>query len=335
MERRAQVALRIAVGVVVGGVSLWVAIRKVDLGEVGHALATFDLRYLVAAVAVSAGIQLLRAWRWQIELSPLARLRYALMWQVVSVAYMMINVLPFRLGEPVRPVLLSWKSGLPIPAILGNWVFEKTMDAAALVLFIHVTLLITDLPAWAWEASAFSLVMFISLLVLIVGFWLRGEAVFDRTLGRILPDKGCTWMLGMLRSAREGLRILPDRRLVAIVFVVTMVLWGLPILSSYLLILGFGFDIPASAAFVVFVAIGLGTTLPNPPGMVGIFQVASVVALGLFGVDKADALAYGILLNALQLLTLVAQGCIALPFLDVRLGRLTKAAVTSTERPCD
>ena len=224
---------------------------------------------------------------------------------------------------------MSWKSGLPISAIVGNWVFEKMLDSAALVLFIHITLVVADLPPWAHKASTFSLATFLTLLGLVVGFWLRGEQFYDRTLGRVLPEGPGAKLRGVLQSAREGLQILPDRRLVAVTFVVTLVLWFIPILSSYVLILGFGFDVPFAAAFVIFVCIGLGTALPNPPGMVGVFQIASVVALGLFGVERADAVAYGIILNAVQFVTLVAQGMVALPFLNVDLGDLTREAVHS------
>jgi uncharacterized protein (TIRG00374 family) len=324
---KTQITSKVLGSLAIGAVCLWFAVREVHGEELRDAFALFNAWYLIPLVLISLMIQVFRAWRWQIELSPLARLPFALLWQVIAVAYMMINVLPVRLGEPVRPVLLSWKTTLTVPAILGNWVFEKMMDAAAMVLFIHITLVIADLPDWANRASAFSLTLFVALLGLVVGFWLGGPTFFDRIIGRFLPERARAWCLRILTSAREGLAILPDRRLVAVVFVVTLLLWSLPILSSYVLIQAFGFDIPAAAAFVVFVAIGLGTALPHPPGMVGVFQIAAVVALGLFGVDKAEALAYGIILNAVQLVTLVVQGAVALPFVGVGVGRITRAAV--------
>ncbi len=323
---------KVTVGTAIGVFCLWLALRKVSLAEVAAALGDFDPRWLAAAVVVSLLIQVLRAWRWQMELTPLARLPYALMWQVVSVAYMMINVLPFRLGEPVRPLLLSWKTGLAIPAIVGNWVFEKMLDTAVMVLIVHATLLMVDLPPWAHRASTGSLVMFSSLLVLVVGFWLHGEKFYDRTLARVLPAHACEKVRHVLVVARQGLQILPDRRLVAAVFLVTLALWLLPILSSWLLIRAFDFDVPASAAFVVFVCVGLGTALPNPPGMVGVFQVASVVALhNVFGVPEAEAVAYGIVLNAVQFFSLVTQGVIAMPLVGVGFGRITRAAVETSE----
>ncbi len=330
MNRR-RTTSKIAVGCIVGVGCLWLALRKVSLGEVATALHGFDARYLIAAVAVSLTIQVFRAWRWQIELTPLRRLPFSLLWQVVSVAYMMINVLPFRLGEPVRPILLSWKTGLPIPAIVGNWVFEKMMDAAALVLIIHLTLVMSDLPPWAHRASGVSLATFLVLLTFVGAVWLRGERFFDATLARLLPAPACARTRAVLLGARDGLQILPDHRLVACVFLVTLVLWTLPILSSWLLLRGFGLTLPLAAPFVIFVCIGLGTALPNPPGMFGVFQIAAVVALGLFNVHKSEAVAYGIVLNAVQFFTLVAQGLVALPLVGVGLGALTRAAVDESE----
>lgn len=325
------VGYKITISSVVGLVCLWLATRRVEWREVGDALHGFDPLWLVVAVALSLLIQLLRALRWQVELSPLKRLPYPLVWQVIAVAYMMINVLPFRIGEPVRPLLMSWRSGLKVSAIVGNWVFEKMMDAAAIVVFVHLALVTADLPEWAHHASEVSLTAFAFMVVLVVVFWLRGEEYFDATIGRLLPAHIRRKALIGLRTARSGLEILPNRRLVALVFLLTLVLWALPVLSSYVLIRGFHLDVPASAALVVFVAISIGTALPPPPGMFGVMQIASVVALGLFDVPQAEALAYGILLNAIQFLTLVVQGLLAVPFVGTSIGEMTRAAVGCEE----
>jgi len=325
--KRPRVGWKVAISLLIGLACLWLAARSVNWRDVGTALERFDAAWLVAAIAISLAIQLLRALRWQVELSPLARLPFAMVWQVIAVAYMMINVLPFRMGEPVRPLLMSWRSKLPVSAIVGNWVFEKMMDTAAIVVFVHLALLTADLPPWAAHASQASLTAFAVMLSVVVVFWLRGERFFDATIGRWLPEHARGKALEILHTARSGLEILPDRRLVGWVFVLTLMLWGLPVLSSYVLIRGFGFGLPFSAALVVFVAISIGTAVPPPPGMFGIMQIASVVALGLFGVPQAEALAYGILLNAVQFATLVAQGLAALPFVGKTIGQMTREAV--------
>jgi hypothetical protein len=90
------------------------------------------------------------------------------------------------------------------------------------------------------------------------------------------------------------------------------------------MILAFGLDAPFNAALVVFIFIGFGTALPQAPGMIGTYQYACVLALGLFGVPQAQALAYGLVLNAVQLSTLVAQGLVALPLTGLRLRELAR-----------
>ena len=85
-----------------------------------------------------------------------------------------------------------------------------------------------------------------------------------------------------------------------------------------------------AAALIVFIFIGFGTALPQAPGMIGTYQYACVLALGLFGFPQPQALAYGLALNAIQLTTLVAQGLVALPLAGVSLRDLTRVR---PERP--
>jgi uncharacterized membrane protein YbhN (UPF0104 family) len=106
---------------------------------------------------------------------------------------------------------------------------------------------------------------------------------------------------------------------------VSLALWFLPILSSWVMIQAFHLDVPFNAALAVFILIGFGTALPQLPGMVGTYQLACVWALGLFGVPQPEALAYGIMLNAVQLSTLVAQGLVALPLAGVSVRDLVRA----------
>jgi len=97
------------------------------------------------------------------------------------------------------------------------------------------------------------------------------------------------------------------------------------------LIRAFHFAVPFTAALVVFIFIGFGTALPQAPGMVGTYQYACVLALGLFGVAESDAFAYGLVLNAIQLGTLVAQGLVALATSGTSIGEIRRASAAPEE----
>jgi hypothetical protein len=236
---------------------------------------------------------------------------------------MAINLLPARLGEVVRPWLLSRRSSVSFSNVVGNVVLEKTLDSLVILLYILAGLLtVQNLPLWVRRGAIFPAAGAAVLVTLVVLFWWRGEAFVDRWVVGRLPERFGQKLRRVLGSIVDGMKVIPDTKLLSKVLLVSLALWFLPILSSYLMILAFGFDVPPSAALVVFIFIGFGTALPNLPGMVGPYQYACQLALGLWGVSHADGLAYGLVLNAVQFLTLVAQGIVALPLAGVTLGEI-------------
>src|SRR5438552_565228 len=88
MNRR--VWINVGLSLVVAAGFLFLAFRNVPLADLGVALARFDWRWLVPAFAISFTLQIFRAWRWQLELRPLARIGLGKLWVVTSVAYMAI-----------------------------------------------------------------------------------------------------------------------------------------------------------------------------------------------------------------------------------------------------
>jgi len=316
----------IALSLVVSTAFLYLAFRNVPLADLGAAFGRVDLRFLLLTVAVSFLIMIFRAWRWQLELRPLVHVPFGLLWVVTAVAYLAINLLPARLGEVVRPWLLSRRADVSFSNVVGNLVVEKTMDALVTLLYILVGLAtIEKLPTWVRTGAKFPAAGAALLVVLVLLLYWRGEAFVDRWVLRVLPERFGAGLKRVTAAIVAGMRILPNPGLLLAVFLVSLTLWFLPILSSYLMIRAFHFGLPFSAAVVVFIFIGFGTALPNVPGMLGPYQYACILALGLFGVEKVDALAYGLALNAVQFLTLLVQGLIAMPLAGVRFADLRTA----------
>jgi glycosyltransferase 2 family protein len=318
---------KLLLSLAVGGAFLVLAFRNVDHDQLRDAFAHLDARWLVPAICLSLLLQVFRAWRWQLELRPLARVPFATLWVVVSVAYMAINLLPIRMGEVVRPWLLSRRSTVSFSNVVGNLIVEKTVDSAVIVFYILLGLLTTEnLPAWVRRGAAVPAVAFGALALVIVLVWWKGEAVVERRVARWLPERFRARVVGVARALVDGMRVLGHPALVGAVFAVSILLWSIPILSSWVMIRAFHLAVPFNAALIVFIFIGFGTALPQAPGMIGTFQYACILALGLFGVPRPQALAYGLVLNALQLSTLVAQGLVALPLAGVSVRDLLRAS---------
>ncbi|MGE0681193.1 MAG: lysylphosphatidylglycerol synthase transmembrane domain-containing protein [Candidatus Binatia bacterium] len=314
------------ISLIVSGGFLYLAFRNVKLDDLGAALGRVNGSWLFVAIGVSLLIMVFRAWRWQLELLPLEYVPLGRLWVITAVAYMAINVLPVRLGEVVRPWLLSRRSNVSFANVVGNIVLEKTMDSVLILFYILVGLLtIENLPVWVRRGAIFPAVGAGILVSLVLLFWWRGEAFVDHWVLHLLPERFRGGLKKVLASMADGMRVIPNPGLLLAVFLVSMVLWFLPILSSYIMILAFDFPVPFSAALVVFIFVGFGTALPNLPGMIGPYQYACQLALGLFGVSDVDGLAYGLVLNAVQFLTLIAQGLVAFPIAGVSFNEIRHA----------
>jgi uncharacterized protein (TIRG00374 family) len=322
----AQTLRNVVLSLLLGALFLYLSFRNVAWDDLRQAFEQFDPFWLGPAILISLLLQFFRAWRWQLELRPLEEIGLFKLWVVISVAYMMINLLPARLGEVVRPWLLSRRSSVKFSNVVGNLVVEKTLDSVCIVFYLLIGLTTTaNLPAWVRQGAMVPAAIAAALALLVTLLYLKGEPFVDRWVVHYLPERFGAGLKRVLRSFLDGMLILPNGRLLAAVFIVSMAYWFLPILSSWVLIRGFGFDVPFNAALMVFIFIGFGTALPNPPAMIGIFQYACILALGIFGVSQGQAAAYGVMLNAIQVLTLIAQGLVALPFAGVSLGEMRRA----------
>jgi uncharacterized protein (TIRG00374 family) len=325
MDARAMRTLLL--GLAVSAVFLYLAFRGIDLSQLGAALGRVRISWLLVAVGLSFLIMLFRAFRWQLELEPLEHIPLGRLWVITAVAYMAINLLPVRLGEVVRPWLLSQRSSVSFANVVGNLVVEKTMDAVVTLCIILAGLATIDsLPDWVRTGAKFPAAGAAILVALVLLLYFRGEEFVDRRVLRLLPERFGAGLKRIISAIVAGMRVLPNPRLLLAVFVVSLMLWSVPILSSYVMIRAFDLQVPFSAAVVVFIFIGFGTALPNVPGMVGPYQYACILALGLFGVDQVDALAYGLVLNAIQFLSILAQGLVALPLAGVTWGDIRRAS---------
>jgi phosphatidylinositol alpha-mannosyltransferase len=82
----------------------------------------------------------------------------------------------------------------------------------------------------------------------------------------------------------------------------------------------------------VLFAVNVTAALPATPSNLGVFQAACVAVLSAYGVSKANALAYGIILQGVEIATAVTMGMPALvregmTWRDLRLKTLYTAPV--------
>jgi phosphatidylinositol alpha-mannosyltransferase len=138
-----------------------------------------------------------------------------------------------------------------------------------------------------------------------------------------------------LTRVRLGLTVFRRPRLGAEAVVMQLGAWAIQWVSCYVLLVALGLDHRAGlgAAAAVLFAVNVTAAVPVTPSNLGVFQAACVAVLTAgYGVSSADALAFGIILQAVEIATAVVMGAPALvgeglSWKDVRLRALHHAPV--------
>jgi phosphatidylinositol alpha-mannosyltransferase len=138
-----------------------------------------------------------------------------------------------------------------------------------------------------------------------------------------------------LSNVRGGLVVFRKPKDGSIAVVAQLGAWALQLLSCYVLLVALDLTDKAGigAAAAVLFAVNVSAVLPATPSNLGVFQAAcSFVLVKGYGVSGHDALAYGVILQAVEIATAVMMGGPALlkeglSFKEVRLRALHASPV--------
>jgi uncharacterized protein (TIRG00374 family) len=320
--------VNLILGLVVGGLFVWLAFRGTDFEGVKASFREADYIYIIPVVFLSGIVQILRSYRWGVILEPMAKITQGTLFAITSVGFMAISLLPVRMGEIVRPYLISQKSPVKISSSLATIVVERVFDMLTLMIFLLIVLVKVELPRWIVRSAFTVLFLFIPLLLLLIFLAVKREVSakgVDRILGK-LPTKISSRLMRLFHSFIDGLQILPDLKRTISVVLLSLLIWGLIGMATCILFYSFPSikQLPLTAGYAVLVITALGVTLPTAPGFIGNYHFSCVIGLTLFGVPKTDALTFAILLHFLQLSVMILLGLIFLPFMKVSLPMLFK-----------
>ena len=332
-----RVALLIAVSLTVG--LAIVALEKIGVDRVIASLLQSSPAWVLAAVAVMCLSMVLRSVSWHAILYaalPDRALTQLDTLRATAIGVLMSSTLPARLGEPARAIVISRRAGRPretMPTVVGTLVSQTVLNVIALLILAAIAL--SSVPIFSQRYGALLAVVLIPVVLLAIV--LVGPAVlaasgserFGRTRAVIRP------LLKAARQVRSGLRVFTRPRDGSLALTAQLSAWALQALACYLLLAAIGLDGRAGigAAAAVLLAVNVTALVPATPANVGVFQAACVAVLtGAYGVSAADALAYGIVLQAVEVATAVLMGVPALlgeglSWRDVRLRALHSTPV--------
>jgi uncharacterized protein (TIRG00374 family) len=332
--------LQALLGIAVSGFALWLTLRGKDLGQVWEATRQADYRYLLLYLPFWLVIHLSRTVRWGILLEPVAKVPFGRLNAASCVGWMALTILPFRLGEFARPYLVAQRPNLRVSAALSSVVVERVADGLFTTLLLMVCLL--GVPPGSpgvrvvRVAGVVMGVVFLSALIfLLLAYQNRARAarLLEKCVGPFSPRLAGK-VGSMSESFIQGLKVVPSRGKVLLFFVLTVVYWGFNGWGMQVLAKGFGLHMDVLQATTLLGVLVIGVMIPAGPGMIGTFQAAILLALGLFfpkEVVARNGMAYANVIWAVQLGLQVGLGLVFLFSRHIRLGQVLSASEEVSE----
>jgi phosphatidylinositol alpha-mannosyltransferase len=218
------------------------------------------------------------------------------------------------------------------PVVLGTLVSQTLLNLVALAVLGSVMFATVGLFKGNEDALVVATIAPVVVLVLLLAApWLlrRGRpSRFQRV------QQAAAAVRRAMTQVRTGLQVFRRPRLGGWALIAQLSAWAIQWMACYVLLAALGLDDRAGigAAAAVLFAVNVTAALPATPSNIGVFQAACVAVLSAYGVGKTDALAYGIILQAVEIATAVAMGMPALlregmTWKDLRLRAIHAAPV--------
>jgi phosphatidyl-myo-inositol alpha-mannosyltransferase len=300
------------------------ALRSIGVARVAASLLASKPGLVAAALGLMCVSMFARAIAWHAILSAAptwrrAKRRDAM--QGTFIGVLMSATLPARLGEPSRALIVARRLGRAretLPVVASTMVSQTLLNLLALVA-LGATMFSSFNPFDGHHRLLLigSLAPLGALLMILIAPVLMPLAADRSQLGQ-RAARVQALMLALRRllgRIRDGLRLFSHPRQAATATAVQLAAWALQWMSCWLLLMAFGLDARAgmAGAAAVLFAINATAVMPATPANVGLFQAACVAVLvGAYHVSMPDAIAFGIVLQIIELATALIMGLPAL-----------------------
>jgi phosphatidylinositol alpha-mannosyltransferase len=225
-------------------------------------------------------------------------------------------VFPGRIGEPTRVLVVTRRLDGPnkqlLPVVAGTVFSQTLINLLALGILLAATF--SSAPLFHGNLAGFFVGLAVPLAIVglvIVGP--RGLTIAGRSRSRRIAA-AANALSALLHLARRGLLVFARPRQGLAAVGAQLAAWAVQWLSCYAVILALGLQSHATlaTAAAVLLAVNVSAILPATPSNVGVFQAACLVVLTAYGIAAGPALAYGIILQAVEVVTALALGVPAL-----------------------
>ncbi|WP_069470094.1 lysylphosphatidylglycerol synthase transmembrane domain-containing protein [Candidatus Marithrix sp. Canyon 246] len=261
----------------------------------------------------------IRSLRWNL-VAKLGLDKFKSFWQAANIGYLANIIYPARTGEVLKVIAINKFAPLVFGRAVSSAIIDRMLDMIVVGIFTLIVIWIhgnridpnigkTVIAVFILATLVLSLsVIFVDAIKKRVEIW-QFKAKWQQKLHEL-------FMHGL-----EGIQIFRQSKNILIVLILTLSVFLFDYFWMWKIMGAFGWDLPFEAGLTVGVFLLLSISIPSAPGFIGVYQMACVLALGLYGIDQTLAVAYSIVLQLITFTIMGIQGMLVTAYCGFNLSQ--------------
>lgn len=309
--------LQALVGLLIGGVLIWVLFRDTDWAEVGRSIKNIHWGWLAIAHVPLAFSFVFRIIRWSYIVNSVTPTSIRNLASATQIGFLANFTLPGRVGEAIRALVLTRLSNIPFSKSFAYVALDRVTDLFGLIAVMLVAIFAYQpaadviIPATTFGtpdditfpanlyrsgAASMGLLMF-SIIGSFVMLYIKKDffiGIVEKVAG-VFSKKLADLGVHLLSHFADGLAVFKSPKDMFLSIFFSLLTWTMPVLIFYATLKAFGIDAPWYTPFVMQSILSVFIAVPGAPGFVGQFHVPIVITLVMIipdmNVDEAKAFA--------------------------------------------
>ena len=345
--------ISLVAGVILSVVALYFAFRNVPFNDLLNYLGSINYLWMLPAVLLVFVSFFIRAVRWRLILATTHQIDFRQAFHPLMIGFMINCILPGRVGEFARPMILQKKQKIPFATGIATVAAERIFDVAALIIFAVITFAAIEInPQVEVNFGGFHLNRSILEGVfdrfIIVGLVLMAAIILvtipgvRRVIHRLIltiprlafftdeaakskiKARVCEPLIRFVDNIALGFTLIKQPKSIMLCGLYSLIVWTTAALSWYVFSLGSpGINLSYTEMYSVMVIICLFIALPSVPGFWGLWEAGGVFALALFGVSENAAAGFTLANHAVQIFPVIIVGFISAIITSINIWQIS------------
>ena len=304
--------VRFLSGIIVSTFFLILLLRDINFIQLRETVSSIQISWILVAIVPYTLALILRSLRWSSLLKNSINISNSESMSIILIGYAANNLLPIRLGEILRALIIEKRYASPKMQVMGTIVIERLFDGLVLAIFLMIIIATLGNSSILQPLAIIAGIGFTIGIIFIAFLAIKADLIRGKMhiLLSFTPNKFRPHLRQWLSNFITGLLALRKLRGFTSVLAMSFISWTLEAVAFWFVGLSFGLSIHPLTYLGVVSAANLAMIAPSTSGGVGPFEFFGSEMLILLGVGSSVAVAFIITVHVFVLLPVTLIGII-------------------------